>query len=533
MSGWWTTIGQPFAEALLSLDTVKIKAAFANAPGSYYEYIRSIYERSPEHVIIETFLIVFVIYITFVKRDKPKGSATKLSEREVDELCEEWVPEPLIPVNAVVEMNKAKPIGVVEATPDTHIKLQGFDKPLLNLATFDFLGLGSRPELKEVAIKTLTKYGCGSCGPRGFYGTIDTHEILEKDIAQMMGTPDSITFSDTEATSSSVLPAFAKRGDLIVMDDGCNDSILVGANLARCTVHYYKHNNLEDLERVLRNVRDGDKKKNRGSDCQRRYVVTEALFRNHGDMIDLPKVVALCDKYFFRLFLDESFSFGVLGTSGRGLTQHYGMDVSEVAIICSSLAGSAASVGGFSTGSQEVVDFQRINSAGYVFSASAPPFTSACCSEAIRIMKDEPELFTKLRVNAKLAHDALYAGVQELYSISEATVSPIVHLRLLPEVVSRVGSEEEQRAVQRKVCDEVMQKCLAKGVAICSPRYKTYQTLEPLPSLRVSVTAIHSPEEIEAACKVIATEAMSTARQLLAPSLADVAPDSELRQRKQ
>ncbi|CEG47422.1 serine palmitoyl transferase subunit [Plasmopara halstedii] len=509
MSEWWATIGQPFAEALLSLDFVRIKAAFANAPRSYYDYIRSIYERSPEHVIIETFLIVFVIYITFVKRDKPKGTASKLSEHPT----------------------KTMPLGIVEATPDTHIKLQGFAKSAINLATFDFLGIGSRPELKEVAIKTLTKYGCGSCGPRGFYGTIDTHEILEKDIAQMMGTTDSITFSDTEATSSSVLPAFAKRGDLIVMDDGCNDSILVGANLARCSVLYYKHNDVEDLECVLKNVRDEDKTKNRGSDCQRRYVVTEALFRNHGDMVDLPKVVKLCDKYFFRLFLDESFSFGVLGKSGRGLTEHYGMDVSEVAIICSSLAGSTASVGGFSTGSQEVVDYQRINTAGYVFSASAPPFTSACCSEAIRIMKNEPELFIKLRDNAKLAHDILSAGVQGVYSISKAVVSPILHLRLLPEVVACVGSVDDQRNLQREVCDTVMQKCLAKGVAICSPRYKAHQTLEPRPSLRVSVTAIHSIQDIKTACTIIVTEAMATAKELRATYPKDAIPQNGLRLR--
>ncbi|KAI9905197.1 hypothetical protein PsorP6_014332 [Peronosclerospora sorghi] len=531
MSEWWASIGRPFAEALLSLDAEKIKAAFVNTPRSYYGYIRSIYERSPEHVIIETFLIVFVIYITFVKRDKPRGTAAKLSEREIDELCDEWTPEPIIPSTVSTDATEFKPCGIVEATPDTHIKLQGFVEPLLNLATFDFLGLGSRPELKEVAIKTLTKYGCGSCGPRGFYGTIDTHEILEKDIAEMMGTSDSITFSDTEATSSSVLPAFAKRGDLIVMDEACNDSIVVGAELARCTVRYYKHNNLDDLERVLQSVRDEDKRQNRGSDCQRRYVVTEALFRNYGDIIDLPKVVALCNKYFFRLFLDESFSFGVLGKSGRGLTEHYGMDISEVAIICSSLAGSTASVGGFSTGSQEVVDYQRINTAGYVFSASAPPFTSACCSAAIRIMRNEPELLTKLRQNAELAHATLSAGVHGVYSISTTRVSPILHLRLFPELVARVGNEETQRALQRKVCDTVMHKCLAKGVAICSPRQKA---LEMLPSLRVSVTAIHSSTELEAACHVIATEAVATAKEFLSAVGADTCHTSptDLRQRK-
>lgn len=478
-------------------------------------YIHSIYLRSPEHVVIETFLIVFIVYITLVKRDKPKGKVAKLSEREIDELCDEWTPEPIIPPNAQVDPEHAKPIGVLEAAPDTHLKLQGHARPVLNLATFDFLGLGSRKELKDVAFETLTKYGCGSCGPRGFYGTIDTHEKLEKDIAAMMGTPDSITFSDTEATSSSVLPAFAKRGDMIVMDDGCNDSLLVGANLARCTVLYYKHNDLKDLERVLEGVRAADKKAKRGSDCQRRYVVTEALFRNHGDMIELPKVVELCEKYFFRLFLDESFSFGVLGKSGRGLTEHFGLKVSDVAIICSSLAGSAAGVGGFSTGSQEVVDYQRINSAGYVFSASAPPFTSACCSESIRIMKDEPHLFTKLRDNAHLAHATLSAGIKNVFTISKDDVSPILHLRVQPELLAPAGSEEAQRVVARRICDAVMNNLLAKDIAVCSPRYKTNQSFEPLPSVRVSITAVHKPKELETACKAIAAECVAVAKQSL------------------
>lgn len=478
-------------------------------------YIRAIYERSPEHVIIETFLIVFVMYIALVKKDKPKQKEVKLTDKEIDELVAEWTPEPIVPATAVT-LPKAKPIGIVESQPDTHIKLQGIEKPLLNLATFDFLGLGSRKELKDTAVKALTKYGCGSCGPRGFYGTIDTHEILERDIAEMIGTPDAITFSDTEATSSSVLPAFAKRGDLIVVDEGCNDSILVGANLARCTTFYYKHNNLDDLERVLKSVRDADKKAGRKSDCQRRYVVTESLFRNHGTMIDLPKVVALCDKYYFRLFLDESYSFGVLGAHGRGITEHYNMKVSDVAIICGSLAGATAGVGGFSTGSQEVVDYQRINSAGYVFSASPPPFTSACTSEAIRIMRDEPHLFDKLRANANLAFDTLSAIVQNEFQLSGVRASPIIHVRVQQKLLDRVGDDAEQRAVARAICDRVMNNLLGKGVAVCSPRYKTNQTFEPLPSVRVSVTAIHSSKELENACKVIGAECVAVAKQFLA-----------------
>ncbi|TMW56917.1 hypothetical protein Poli38472_002842 [Pythium oligandrum] len=531
MSEWWATIGKPFVEALLSADSVQIKEAFLNFPHTYYEYIRGIYIRSPEHVIIETFLIVFVVYITFVKKDKPKKQL-KLSEREIQELVDEWQPEPMVPRNARVDASSSAPFGVLENRPDTHFKLKGRAKPLLNLATFDFLGLGSRKELKDVAIKTMTKYGCGSCGPRGFYGTIDTHEILEQDLAKMMGTYDTITFSDTESTSSSVLPAFAKRGDMIVVDDGCNDSILVGANLARCTVLYYKHNDLNDLERVLESVRAADKKAGRKSDCQRRYVVTEAIFRNHGDMIDLPKVVELCNKYYFRLFLDESFTFGVLGAGGRGITEHFGVPVEDVSIICGSLSAAAAGVGGFSTGSREVVDYQRLNSAGYVFSASAPPFTSACTSEAIRIMRDEPKLFVKLRENAYLAHDVLSAGVKGVFDISKDRCSPVIHLRVAPELLEGLSSDEEKKFVQRRVCDEVMQKCLERDIAVCSPRYKTGQKLEPLPSVRVSVTAIHNAKDLETACKIIADECVKAAKSELKSVPAKSPSGPVTRQRK-
>ncbi|RLN94896.1 hypothetical protein BBJ28_00023548 [Nothophytophthora sp. Chile5] len=110
-----------------------------------------------------------------------------------------------------------------------------------------------------------------------------------------------------------------------------------------------------------------------------------------------------------------------------------------------------------------------------------------------------------------------------------------MHLRLQPEVVARVGSEQHQRALQRHVCDTVMHNCLAKGVAICSPRYKTHQAFEPLPSLRVSVTAIHSPQELTAACKLVAAEAVAVAKQALVAFPAEVANASAtngIRQRK-
>ncbi|RHZ26978.1 hypothetical protein DYB37_003622 [Aphanomyces astaci] len=493
---WWTANAQPIVDAYASKDVAEMWRVVERIPWTYHNYIKTIYDRSPEHVIIETFLIVFILYISFVKKSssRPKGeTGEKLTEKEIQALCDEWAPEPLVPATFAPTADRPPFIGIVETTPSSHIKLQGIQDPLLNMATVDFLGLAARPEIKSVARAALTKYGCGSCGPRGFYGTIDTHEILEKDLATFIGTTDSITFSDLEATCSSVLPAYAKRGDLIVVDEGVTDAILIGVNLARCTTLFYKHNDMADLERVLRSVRAADKKANRASDAQRRYIVTEGLFRNSGALLPLPKVVELCRTHYFRLFLDETYSFGVLGATGKGLTEHFNMSVDDVDILCGALSTTLAGVGGVSTGSQHVVDYQRINSAGYVFSASAPPYTSAVASESIRILKREPGLLKLLRERAVQAH-RLLSAVPGLHVLSDP-ISPVVHVRV-------AGDESKERTAQ--VCRRVVQEAKARGLAVVSPYLKPNTLTEvPLATVRFTVNVNHTANHVETACKLL------------------------------
>ncbi|KDO30345.1 hypothetical protein SPRG_05056 [Saprolegnia parasitica CBS 223.65] len=513
---WWAANGRPIVEAYASHDVRTVLAAIGRAPSTYLQYIKAVYERSPEHVIIETFLIVFILYILFVKKSKlPKQAADRLTPAEIQSLVDEWQPEPIVaPISEAAIAAASYNLGIVEDTPNTHMKLRGIASPVLNLGTMDFLGMASRDEIKTTARNALTKYGCGSCGPRGFYGTIDTHEILEKDIAHFIGTTDSITFSDIEATASSVLPAFAKRGDLIVVDDGVNDSIRTGVNLARCTTLYFKHNDMADLERVLKSVRDADKKAGRRSDCQRRYIVTEGLFRNYGDILPLPKVVALARAYFFRLFVDESFSFGVLGATGKGVTEHFNLPIDSIDIICGSLCTSLAGVGGFSTGSQHVVDYQRINSAGYVFSASAPPYTSAVCSEAIRLLKNEPSLVAQLKTNAQAAHAALRAS-SALTLLSDPE-SPVLHV-----TTANAPLTKEDAA-------GIVKACLAKGVAVVAGDHKpTPLKTAAFATIRLTVNAQHSAEHIATACRVVAD--VMTA---YTPAASTATTDDGLRRRK-
>lgn len=158
---------------------------------------------------------------------------------------------------------------------------------MTNLASYNFYNLVANESLKEKAIQTLRTYGVGPCGPPGFYGTQDVHMKTEADIAAHLGTAACIVYAQAFSTISSVIPAFSKRGDIIVADEAVNYAIRKGIQISRSTVRWYKHNDMEDMQRVLQRVTKEQAKK----PLTRRFIVTEALFENVGDMVDLPKLV--------------------------------------------------------------------------------------------------------------------------------------------------------------------------------------------------------------------------------------------------
>ncbi|GMI50456.1 hypothetical protein TeGR_g14273, partial [Tetraparma gracilis] len=142
-----------------------------------------------------------------------------------------------------------------------------------------FLSLSRRPELREASAEALTEYGCGSCGPRGFYGTIEPHLRLEAKFAEMHGTKDSIMYSDGNSCVSSTLAAFAKRGDLLVVDEGLYESLTTGATLSRSNVKTFRHNDAQSLRGVLEKIRKEDMKRRRNAGDQRRFIVVEGVYR--------------------------------------------------------------------------------------------------------------------------------------------------------------------------------------------------------------------------------------------------------------
>lgn len=213
----------------------------------------------------------------------------KRATKEIDELVDEWAPEPLGQPLTDWEQHDLLAVPVIQGANGPRPKLVSTGKTVLNLASFNFTGLAGNETIKEMAIGTLRKYGLGSCGPPGFYGTVDVHMTFERDVADFLGTEAAILYSQGFSTISSVIPAFCKRGDIIVADRGVNFAIQKGIQISRSTVRWFDHNDLKSLEDVLETV-EKERRKRRGP-LTRRFIVTEGIFEKDGKMVDLPKLV--------------------------------------------------------------------------------------------------------------------------------------------------------------------------------------------------------------------------------------------------
>lgn len=316
--------------------------------------------------------------------------------QEEEELIREWQPQPLVPVLPARMLRPSRSLVVTDAA-DAHVHLAG-GREVVNFASYNFVSLANCAAVKAACEATIRKYGVGSCGPRGFYGTIDTHLEVEKRISTFLGTDEAILYSDGLACVSSVIPAFCKAGDLIIADEGVNFHVQQGLLLSRSDVKYFKHNDMADLERVLREVAADDAKLRRK--LNRRFIVVEGVYFNHGDLVDLPRVCALKKEFKYRLVIDDSMAFGVLGATGRGTHEHFGVPIGDIEIYCATLDAALATCGGFCAGSHEVCNHQRLSGAGYCFSAASPPYSATAATVGLDVIDAERD---RLATVARLA----------------------------------------------------------------------------------------------------------------------------------
>jgi glycine C-acetyltransferase len=297
------------------------------------------------------------------------------------------------------------------------------------LCSNDYLGLANHAEVVAAGIAGLTSHGAGTASVRFICGTLDVHRAIEAQLAELVGLPSALTYVSCWNANGALFPTLAAPGDVIVSDAlnhaSIIDSVRQAAGVQR---EVYRHADLDDLERLLTAApQDGV-----------RWVVTDGVFSMEGDLAPLPGIADLCEAYGALLVVDDSHGIGVLGATGRGTAEHFGV-MERVDVVTGTLGkalGGAA--GGFVAGSREVVELLEQRARPGLFSNALPATVASSAGTAIRVMLREPERVARLRANA----ETLRAGLRTLGNDCEDTPSAIIPIVL-------GDAREVQRAAER------------------------------------------------------------------------------------
>ena len=301
------------------------------------------------------------------------------------------------------------------------VEMEGAER--IMLGSNNYLGLTADPRVMAGARDALERYGTGLTGSRLLNGTLELHLELEREIADWMGTEDALVFTTGHQANVGTLGTILSPGDTVVADSGDHASILDGCLLSRAKLRPFRHNRLDKLERSLeRAAEDGGGV----------LVVVDGVFSMEGDVAPLPQICDLCEQHGARLMVDEAHGAGVLGARGAGTAELFGVE-DRVDLRMGTFSKSLASCGGFIAGAHEVIDFLRIQSRAFLFTAAAVPAAVGAALAALRVVRsdDGPPLFAQVLENAAYLnrglHDLGFQVVEPQSVTGGATVvTPIV-----------------------------------------------------------------------------------------------------------
>ena len=293
----------------------------------------------------------------------------------------------------------------------TEVEMGGHE--VLMFGSNAYTGLTGDQRVIDAAKAALDKYGSGCAGSRFLNGTLDLHVQLEKELAKFVHKDDTLCFSTGFSVNAGVLAVVVGRGDYIICDDRDHASIVDGRRLSFARQLHYKHNDMEDLENLLKGLPQEAVK----------LIVVDGVFSMEGDLANLPKIVELKHKYNCSIMVDEAHGIGVFGDHGRGVCDHFGL-TDEVDLIMGTFSKSMASIGGFIAADADTINYLRHTCRTYIFSASNTPAATAAALEALHILQQEPERIEKLW---DVTRYALKRFREEGFEIGE-TESPIIPL---------------------------------------------------------------------------------------------------------
>ena len=357
---------------------------------------------------------------------------------------------------------------VQDILPGMKVRVNGREMGMY--ASYSYLGLVGHPRINEAAKKAVDKYGTGTHGVRSLAGTLTIHTELEETISNFKHTEAAITYSSGYATNLSVVSTLMGRGDYVFSDKLNHASIVDGCLMSGAEFRRFRHNDMEHLEGLLKNA---------PSDVAK-LVIADSVFSMDGDIIDLPKVVALCKQYNAWLMIDEAHSVGVLGKTGTGIEEYFDM-YGSIDIKMGTLSKTIPSVGGYVAADKDIITYLRHASRAYIFSAALPPAQAAAANESFKVILDEPERLEKLNLNTKQFINGLKSmGFDTM--LTETAIVPVL-----------CGDDNTAFAMTRESqLNDVF------VLPVVSPAVP-----EGLARLRATVTAGHDPSEIERAMDVI------------------------------
>ncbi len=320
-------------------------------------------------------------------------------------------------------LNKAREMGIypyfhcLESRQGPEVIMEG--KRKIMLGSNNYLGLTTHPEVMEAAIKAVEKYGTGCSGSRFLNGTLDLHLELEEKLAEFLGVEFVMTFSTGFQSNLGIISTIVGRHDYILCDRENHASIYDGCMLSGAKFLRYKHNDMNDLERLLKTV----------PETSGILIVTDGIFSMSGDICNLPELVRLKNKYGARLMVDDAHSLGVIGKGGRGTASHFGLE-KEVDITMGTFSKSFASLGGFMASSNIVGDYVKHASRPFIFSASMTPSSCAATLASLNVLKKEPQRVDRLHELGNYLRNALKSRGIKIRE-SETPIVPVYTYELM------------------------------------------------------------------------------------------------------
>lgn len=369
--------------------------------------------------------------------------------------------------------DEAKAMGMypyftpIQEVKGNKVRVDG--KEMIMVGSNNYLGLINHPRVMKAAKEAVDRYGVATCGSRFLNGTLDIHIELEKKLAEFMKKEAALAFSTGFQTNQGIISTLIGKGDSVITDKLVHASIIDACRLTYGRVYRFRHNDMADLEKVLSSL-DKDAGK---------MVVVDGVFSMEGDLVNLPKVVELSKKYSAKIMVDDAHGIGVMGKSGRGTSEHFGVE-NDVDLVMGTFSKSIASLGGFVAGDAKVISYIKHFARALIFSASITPASVATAITTVDIIQTEPERREKLwNITKKMK-----SGFQALGYNTGPTETPII-----PVIV---GNDEMAFMLWRSLREDgiftnpVIYPAVPKGQSLIRTSYSATHTEEELDTVLAS-----------------------------------------------